>query len=92
MWYLGDHWTVDNASIIFLTTITRAWLRKCPEIIRFMAYLHSDSDYKPNKYIVLCRTFHVARSQIRIPIQMTRTGMVYESGSESESVDVNRPL
>ena len=38
----------------------------------------TDSDCKPNGYIVLTRTFHTAQSQIQIP---TPTGMESECGS-----------
>ena len=43
----------------------------------------SNSDSKPNGYIVLCRTFHTAQSQIQISIQLPTTG---------GSVNVNMPL
>ena len=48
----------------------------------------SNSDSKPNGYIALCRSFHIARSQIQIPIII---GSESGSDSESGSVNVNKP-
>ena len=42
----------------------------------------SDSDSKPNGYILLCRTFHIAQAWTRIPTPHFCTGQE----SESESV------
>ena len=46
-------------------------------------HMNSDSDSKPDGHIVLCRTFHIAKTQTQIPI---------ESKSESVSGNVNEPL
>ena len=67
---------------------------------REMAYLHwqrrtqerdSGRDSKPNDYIVLCRTFHIAQTWTRIPTPYFCIGQ--ESGSESvsESGNVFKP-
>ena len=50
---------------------------------------YSDSDCKPNGYIVLDRTFHTAQSQIEIQSKLSTIGMGPESGLESESASVN---
>ena len=51
---------------------------------------NSDSDSKPNSYIVLCRTFHIAWTRSRIPTHYFCTGQ--ESESESVPESVNEPL
>ena len=55
---------------------------------------NSNSDCKPNGYIVIYRIFRVAYSQIQIPIPIAdyrnRIGIGLES--KSASVNVNKPL
>ena len=41
----------------------------------------SNSDCKPKGYIVLCRTFHTAQSQIQNSSQLEGTGIELELGS-----------
>ena len=55
---------------------------------------NSDSDSRPDSYIVLYRNFHPARSHIQIPIQIAsyRKGYEPESGSKSVFGNVIKPL
>ena len=50
----------------------------------------------PDGYIVLCRTFHTAPSQIQIPFPIStaqcRMGFQLGLESESESAIINKPL
>ena len=54
----------------------------------------SDSDSKPNGYIVLCKTFHIAQTLTWIPTRYSYIGQESESESVPESVpdNVNEPL
>ena len=53
----------------------------------------SDSDSKPDGYIVLCRTFHIAQTRTWIPIPYFCTGQESESESVPQSVygNINEP-
>ena len=53
-----------------------------------------DSDSKPDCYIALCRIFHIAQTQTRIPTPYFCIGQESESESLLESVsdNVNEPL
>ena len=55
---------------------------------------NSDSDCKPNGYVVPCRTFSTAQSDSDSNPNYQTVGMGSESGSvlESGSVNVNKPL
>ena len=55
---------------------------------------NSNSDCKPNGYIVIYRTFRIAHSQIQIPIPTAdyRNGIGIGLESKSASVNVNKPL
>ena len=53
----------------------------------------SDSDSKPDGYIVLCRTFHIAQTRTRIPTPYFSIGQESESEPVAESISghVNEP-
>ena len=56
--------------------------------------LDSNLDSKPNGYIVLCRTLHIAQTRTSIPTPYFLLGRESESQSvpESLSYNVNEPL
>ena len=56
--------------------------------------MDSDSDSKPDGYIVLCRTFHIAQTWTSIPTPYFCIGQESESESVLESIsdNINEPL
>ena len=62
-----------------------AYSHLCPNDLFTMPHADPDSDSnsdcKPKGYIVLCRTFHTAQSQIQNSSQLEGTGIELELGS-----------
>ena len=51
----------------------------------------SDSDFKPDGYIVLCRTFHIAQTHTWISTPYFCTGQESKSESVPVSGNINEP-
>ena len=90
------HLPGENTSGLFVVMIANLenyeWLLMSTAIVFYGLFTlpnsDSDSNWHLNGYIVLCRTFHIAWSQIQIPIPTTGMGLESKSGS----VNVKKPL